>query len=174
MTYRFTLSLFLFSLFLLFTACVREDEITETINYITVGDKVPDFTVEDGTGGHFSSSQFVGKKSLLVFFNTTCRDCQRELPTIQSLWETKLKNNPDYTLVTIARGEEKSKTDSYWTEYAFTMPKYQDPYRKVFTLFANNTIPRFYFIDKEGIVKWMVIENLYMSSDQLFEKMEND
>ena len=83
--------------FLLFS-CIKDDE-SETINYINVNSQIPTFAVEDTAGNTFSSKQFIGKQSLLVFFGTYCPDCKQVLPVIEEVWK-ELKDDPRFLLVT--------------------------------------------------------------------------
>lgn len=169
--YIISLFIVLFALYFL-TSCVKDNESDdEIINYVQVGDMVPDFTVDDGEGSSFTSEDFIGKKSILVFFHTTCPDCQRELPVIEEAWQ-QIKDRPEYQVITIARKESKVDVDMFWDKERFTMLKYQDPERKVFDLFASSTIPRIYLIDTNGIIHWMAIERLETSAGQLIKRLE--
>ena len=156
----------------LFSACVKDkDKPEEMENYINVGDKLPEFTVKDIDGKELKSQDFTGQITLLVFFMTTCPDCQRELPKIEQVWEN-LKGNPDFRLVTIARAEKAEVIRQFWEKHRFEMPLYLDPDRQVFSLFANNTIPRVYLVDRENVVTWMTIEEMSLTAQQLEEKIE--
>jgi len=161
------------SLAMMCLSCIKEDDSSaEVINYVEVGDLVPDFSVSDGIGNTFSSSFFVGKRSLLVLFSTTCGDCQRELPKVNKIWE-ELRDDPFYRVITIAREQNKEITDMYWNDEDFTMPKYLDPDRSVFSLFASSTIPRLYIINEEGVIEWMAIEVLTITSEELLAKIKH-
>lgn len=155
-------------------SCIREDSDgpDKIINHINTGDKVPAFTVNDGSGNDFQSAGFQDKKSLLVLFSTTCGDCKRELPKAEAVWQA-LQSDPLYQVITIARQQGKEETDKYWKDKGFTMPKYLDPERFIFNLFANSTIPRFYIVDSQGIVQWMGVEDINLSSDDLIEKIKS-
>ena len=52
------------------------------------------------------------------------------------------------------------------------MPFYLDPDKKVFSLFANSTIPRVYLVNPENIVTWMAVEQMDLSAKQLIGKIE--
>jgi len=154
-------------------ACVREsDNIPDMINYVEVNDEVPHFEVNDGDGGTFSSEDFIGKRSLLVLFDTTCEDCQRELPKANTVWEN-LQSDPDCQVIAISRGQKKEIVDKYWKEEHFDMPTYLDPDRTVFDKFANSTIPRFYLINSEGIIQWMGIEKITLEPEDIIERLKN-
>ena len=146
---------------LLLFSCIKDDE-NETINYINVNSQIPTFAVEDTAGNTFSSKQFIGKQSLLVFFGTYCPDCKQVLPVIEEVWK-ELKDDPRFLLVTISRKE---------TENQFTMPFYLDTRGEVFSLFANNTIPRIYIINPDNEVVWMAVESLDISAKELIQKIK--
>lgn len=164
----------LFPLFLL-SACIKEDDDIpdEIINYVGVGDKVPAFTVESGDGKEFDSSSFVGKRSLLALFVTTCSDCDRELPKAQAVWES-LQGEDEFQVITIARKNNKADVDAYWKKKQFTMPVFLDLDRTVFDLFANSTVPRFYVIDEQGKVIWMGIETISLSAAEIEKKVRGE
>ena len=88
---------------LLLLSCIK-DEKEDVINYIEENDKLPEFTVKSATGEELYSENLSGNTTLLVFFVTTCGDCKRELPKIDSVWN-ELKDHPTFRLVTISRGE---------------------------------------------------------------------
>jgi peroxiredoxin len=157
-----------------FVSCIKEgDDIPdEIINYVGVGDAVPAFTVDDDKGGTFSSSGFAGKRSLLVLFVSTCGDCQKVLPVINNEVWPWVKDNPGYQLITISRDEPAQEVASHWADNKYTMPAYLDPGRKVFSLFANRTIPRLYIINEERVIEWMAVEKLDISSGELIDKVK--
>lgn len=155
---------------LLLFSCIK-DKKEDVINYIQENDKLPEFTVKNATGEELHSEDLTGKVTLLTFFVTTCGDCKRELPKIDSVWN-ELKNNPSFRLVTISRGETVEVVNAFWKKQNFTTPFYLDPDKEVFSLFANSTIPRVYLIDRENIVTWMAIEQIDLSAKQLIGKIE--
>lgn len=161
------ISLCLFTL----SGCISDGgDSTEVENYVVVGDELPYFEINEDNGERFRSNSLMGKKAMIVFFDTGCNDCKRELPIIEEAWRV-LKNDPECMLVAIARGQTAKDTDAFWTEYKMTMPKYHDPQQVVFKLFANSYVPRLYLCNKKGIVEWMGIEKFNMTATQLVEKV---
>lgn len=155
----------LFTLLLpaLLWSCIGDnEEVTETKNYVVVGDRVPDFEIENtlmvGWNGLKSPDDFTGKKTLLVFYVTTCGDCRRELPYIEHAFRELGAGG--LTVIPISRGETYEKVQAYWTEAGFIMPRFFDPDRAVFNLFANQTVPRIYLVDEDAKVVWMCVEDL--------------
>ena len=161
------------TLLIFLCSCIKDDPNfpDEVINYIEVNDAIPAFTVSDGQGNSFSSSSFIGKRSLLVLFHTSCKDCQRELPKANAVWEA-LQDDPNYLVLTIGREEKAESISRFWESAGLGLPYYLDPDRSVFSLFANSTIPRFYIIDQQGVVTWMGIETIALSAEELLEKVK--
>lgn len=68
------------------TACVVDGDRDETgadeTSVIRVGDRLPSFTVDviDGSSRTLFNSSSLQGQTVIVFFNTECKDCQRELP----------------------------------------------------------------------------------------------
>ena len=146
---------FIVTMTLLLFSCIKDDE-SETINYINVNSQIP---------------TFAGKQSLLVFFGTYCPDCKQVLPVIEEVWK-ELKDDPRFLLVTISRKETAEVVSNYWKENQFTMPFYLDTRGEVFSLFANNTIPRIYIINPDNEVVWMAVESLDISAKELIQKIK--
>ena len=125
-----TIFVTLLAFILLLLSCIK-DEKEDVINYIEENDKLPEFTVKNATGEELHSEDLSGNTTLLVFFVTTCGDCKRELPKIDSVWN-EMKDHPTFRLVTISRGETTEVVNAFWKEQNFTMPFYLDPNEKSF------------------------------------------
>src|SRR5919108_5480992 len=52
-----------------------------------VGEPLPEFAVQTFDGKNLSRATLAGKPLMLVFWNTWCPDCMRELPRINRLAE---------------------------------------------------------------------------------------
>lgn len=141
-----------------FYSCITDDKDIKTENYISIGDNVPIFEIADSENTLKSPGDFLGKKTLLVFFTTTCSDCRREMPFAE--YAHQQLETQGLNVITIGRGESRQTTNDYWSELDLSMPFFPDPARVIFDLFANQTIPRFYFIDEKGIVIWMCVNDL--------------
>lgn len=158
---------------LCFSACIEEKENEANGNSkIVPGNMLPSFTVVKMDGGTFSSESLKNKVTLLVFFDTTCGDCQRELPQIEQVWND-LKTNTSFTLITVSRGQNKETVKNYWTQSSFSMPVYLDENKVTYSLFAGITIPRFYLTDKSGTVRWIADTSLGITVEELKRKIEN-
>lgn len=163
---------FITTVSLLFLSCIKEEASNDmVINHVNANDQVPTFAVEGPDDISFSSKQFVGKQSLLIFFGTYCSDCKKVLPVIEEVWK-ELKNDKKFLLVPIARKESVEDITKYWTDNQYTMPFYLDPEGSVFALFANNTIPRIYIINPDNVVTWMSVESLDLTAKELIKRIK--
>lgn len=137
---------------LLIGGCVTERE--EPSNTLNAGDKVPAFSVTLLDGQVFSSESLPGKTGVIVFFNTSCPDCRRELPQVQLAYETTFEcDQPEEAVfVCIAREEGAASVAAYWAKNAFTLPCAPQTDRSVYNLFASSGIPRIYITKPDGTI----------------------
>lgn len=152
----------IFSMFLLAGCVVDEasgNEESETTDIVKVGDRLPSFSVETitDTGRSAFSSDGLTGRAVIVFFNTTCRDCQRELPKLEAYYRQH-RDDAGFQLVAIAREQAEADIAAYWEANDFTMPYSPQEDRKIYNLFATLTIPRVYFCLQSGVVTWMGVE----------------
>lgn len=133
-----------------------DNEVTERVN---VGDRVPLFTVDvvnDGVHSTFSTAQLTGE-TVIVFFNTTCPDCQRDLPKLNQYY-LKHKVDEGFQMVAISREEGEEDVAAYWKDNGLQIPYSAQNDRRIYELFASSIIPRVYFVSAQGIVTRVFIE----------------
>ena len=145
-------------LYLLLTGCssIEDDETKERV---AVGDRVPLFSVEmvkDGERSTFSTAQLTGE-TVIVFFNTTCPDCQRDLPKLNQYY-LKHKVDEGFQMVAISREEGEEDVAAYWKDNGLQIPYSAQNDRRIYELFASSIIPRIYFVSAQGVVTRIFIE----------------
>lgn len=86
----------------------------------------------------------------MSLFATWCGPCQKELAEVQTTLYPKYKDNENFRLLVIGREHTDAELTKYNTRKKFTFPLYPDPKREVFSLFADQSIPRAYLFNKEG------------------------
>ncbi len=131
------------------SACIKEDMPED--RGLAVGDRVPAFSVTMSDGSTFRSSELQGKRGMIVFFNTECSDCRRELPKVQQAYD-RVKDNPDYKVICIAREEGEAGIAAYWRESGLTLPYSPQSDRAVYNLFATVSIPRVYITNPDLVI----------------------
>lgn len=142
----------------LFASCINQKE-PEGAD-LQVGGKLPEFTIELNDGTQLSYNVLSTGSWLICFFNTSCPDCQRELPKLQELYNSQFtnhnsSNNKFVNIVCIAREQTEESIKRYWTENNLTLPYSAQEDRRIYNLFATRGIPQIYLI-KDGIIikKW--------------------
>lgn len=124
---------------------------------LKVGDKLPDFQLKSSVYGDISTADLKGKVVLISLFATWCGPCQSELADVQEkLWPT-YKDNKDFVMLVIGREHTDEQLRTYNEKKRFTFPLYPDPKREVFSLFAEQSIPRAYLVDKNGTIVYASI-----------------
>jgi thiol-disulfide isomerase/thioredoxin len=163
--------------------CVSESN-DKIVNHVKVGDAVPKFTVKgtNGTGNvTFEAGDFEGQRSVIVFFQTTCGDCRREMPKVYEAWRyfADTEVYPPVQFILVSRGESAAAVADYWASETETkpsfesMPYYLDPGRVAYDKFANSYVPRLYLVGSNGRVKYMAIETFDFDGWDLIDKINN-
>ena len=152
----------------LLVSCITEEEEIPTGSELVVGDKIPSFSVTMNTGETISDKDLTGQLSLIVFFNTGCKDCQKELPVIQRFYKTYL----EYPLICISRAEAESSIAEYWKEHKFTLPYSAQRDKTIYEKFASHTIPRIYIVSPEGIILHIFTDNPLADFDTLVKAVQ--
>ncbi len=156
---RIFVSLCSFVFLLVVAGCSMNDDEEGQTERIKVGDRMPTFTLTVDNGGQvrtFSTTRLTGE-TVIVFFNTSCSDCQRDLPLLNDYY-LKHKDDKGFQMVAISREEGAESVAEYWAANGLVMPYSAQPDRRIYSLFASSIIPRIYFCGANGIVTHVFIE----------------
>ncbi|MDE6479987.1 MAG: TlpA family protein disulfide reductase [Muribaculaceae bacterium] len=138
-------------LVMLMAGCVGEKEEPEW--YLQPGDVLPDFEVVTIEGEKVGSADSYKAELIIVFFNTTCPDCQRELPILQRQYEDNLSlpKSERSQYICISREEGAADVEQYWSENHLTLPVSAQNDRSIYSKFASIGIPRIFYA-KDGVI----------------------
>ena len=125
----------------------REQRLADT-SVVQVGDSAPQFSLTTVDGIAFSLPER-GKVTLINFFATWCGPCQMELPHIEKIWAAN-KNEQHFRLLVIGREENTESVREFRDKKGFSFPMAPDPDRAVYSLFANESIPRTLVVSPDG------------------------
>ena len=114
------------------------------------GDPLPSFLLEMADGSSLTNAELKGMPSLILFFHTSCSDCQRTIPVVQQAYE---QFGETLRFVAVSRGQSKDEVSSWWHHNGITIPYSAQKDRKVYELFALSRIPRIYVSGSDGIVQ---------------------
>ena len=138
-------------LMLLAVGCITEKDEPEW--YLHPGDALPRFEVTTIEGEKVGSADSYKAELIIVFFNTTCPDCQKELPILQKQYEDNLKlpESDQSIYICISREEGAADVARYWSENNLTLPVSPQPDRRIYSMFASIGIPRIFYA-KDGFI----------------------
>ncbi len=124
--------------------------VTNTAPYS--GSVAPDFQLKDLQNEYVSLSQFRGKKVILNFWASWCTPCKIELPHLQTVW-TKYSSGSDVMVLTVAGSEsDESIIRAFMAQNNFNFTVLLDSDDNVFNEYGITSIPKTYFIDKNGVI----------------------
>ncbi|MBO5418457.1 MAG: redoxin domain-containing protein [Bacteroidales bacterium] len=159
--------IFLFFTTSLFISCIGEDLAGADL---MVGDSIPEFVVTMNNGDVVTSKMLSEGVSCIVFFHTTCPDCQQLLPVLQQVYDEYSSAGVSFAL--ISREEEDETISQYWQECGFTLPYSPQKDRNVYELFAQMRVPRVY-LNKDGIIRSVFTDDPVPGYDDLKSALEN-
>ena len=143
------IQIYLLTAVLSLVSCIKEKQ---TGADLSVGDRIPDFTVAVSDGTSLTGAQLRDGVSCIVFFTTICPDCRETLPHVQKLYDEYADKGVRFAIISREDGYESVST--YWREQGFTMPYSAQSDRTVYELFARSRVPRVY-ICRDGVIKYI-------------------
>ena len=138
---------------------------------LKIGDMIPGFSVVMNDGTAVSDQSLIGSVSFIMFFHTTCPDCQQTLPVVQDIYDSYAQKGVKFAL--ISRDEGAKGIESYWAELSYNMPYSAQNSRNVYKKFARERIPRVYICDKDGIIRYIFTDGPIPTYDDLMYSLES-
>lgn len=160
----------IYSFLLLFSllSCIKDDVEKAGTFELKVGDTLPVFSISNNKES-LSAADLQNKIVLIVFFNTKCKDCQREFATMDKLYRSYFDNTSVRVLM-IARGQTEKEVFDYFLPINYTFSYFADPSCTVYSLFADNTIPRLFLTGKDG--KIVLTQKEYVDLEVVMDIIE--
>ena len=115
---------FLFGAVMVCACSFASEEGNERQELVEVGQKLPAFAVVMNDSTLVSSTDLTGKPSMIVFFNTACTDCRKELPIVQELFE-EFSDRANF--MAISRAEGRESVAAYWEKKNWKSPTAHKP-----------------------------------------------
>lgn len=151
------------SLLGIFCSCINDEENVGK-KAVAVGDRIPDFEVTMNDGSSITSTALSESVSLILFFHTSCPDCQQILPIVQQIYDRYTLLGVKFAI--ISREEESSSIAPYWESNGYSMPYSAQSNRAIYELFDTIRIPRVY-INKQGIVYYIFTDDPVPTYEEL-------
>lgn len=123
-----------------------------------------DFSWRDANGNTVKLSEQKGKVVLIDFWATWCGPCKMTIPIIEKLYEDYMGKDFLIIGINLDQGVEASVISDFVKENGMKYLVVTDPNSSVSSKYGVTSIPRFFFIDKNGRIANMVIgykDNMY-------------
>ena len=147
-----------FFIILIFAGSIVYGQTTDNIDktsLLTKSQAVPSFKFEISKGKVVSFYDYKGKIVLINFFATWCAPCRRELPLIQEQIWNRHKDNSKFAMLTFGREHSWNEVLKFGKDQNLSFPVLPDLKRKVYGLFASESIPRSFLIDENGKILYL-------------------
>lgn len=131
---------------------VEGDEVRES-KLLTIGDKAPEFRLQDMDGNWVSLADFRGKKVLLDFSMIYCGWCKI---AIDQFNKPDFEFKDDLVPLYINPVDPKEKMDKYQSKVSIPFPVLTDA-KKAGEAYGVNGYPTFFLIDENGKIEDVVV-----------------
>lgn len=140
---------------------------------------VVDFAVKSIDGDTFKLSEHQGKVVLVSFWATECSTCVLEFPAFAELKKRYKKEGLEIVSINLDTGETGAKSaKDVWEHGKFDFEAYVDPTQEVAKVFAIETVPSGFVIDRHGRMAfnsygandWLAPETARLIEDLLLEQ----
>lgn len=118
---------------------------------VKIGDKAPDFTINEAGGKSYKLSDLKGKVVMLQFTASWCSVCRKEMPFIEKdIWQAKKASG--LQIIGVDRDEPLDKVLAFKKEMSITYPLALDPGANIFGLYAQKEsgVTRNVILDRTG------------------------
>ena len=128
----------------------------EPVEPVSLGDKAPDFQLEDNNGNKVSLSSLQGKVVMFNFWATWCPPCRAEMPSMEKL--NQAMAGEDFVMLAINIEENgRSAVADFLKTTPHSFPILFDEEGIVQRLYGVYKFPESFIIRKDGIIDDKVI-----------------
>lgn len=140
---------------------------------------VANFTVNATNGSTFDLGQHKGKVILVSFWTSTCSTCILELPVFSELAKRYKSEGLEVLSINLDPADVGTRVATdVWSKGGFEFDAHLDPERAVAQIFAIETVPSGFVIDRQGRLAfnsygandWLAPESKRLIEDLLLEK----
>ncbi|MCD6290472.1 MAG: TlpA family protein disulfide reductase [Anaerolineae bacterium] len=120
-----------------------------------VGLMAPDFTLSRLDGQPVSLSELRGQAVVLNFWATWCPPCRAEMPALERVYQAHREDG--VVVLGVNQGETGAAVNPFLKEFGISFPVLLDAQGNVGRLYRVQALPTTYFIDRQGMIRDMVI-----------------
>jgi peroxiredoxin len=140
--------------------------LTTIFEGLEIGNRAPDFSLQDISGNTISLSDYYGKKMVIVnFWATWCVPCVEEMPYLQEVYNN-WSSTDRLEILALNKQESAEDIESFLDGSAFTFTVLMDS-GNVATDFSVGSIPTTYFIDSQGVIRGIKKDISFGSANEI-------
>ena len=124
---------------------------------LQVGNAAPNFTLTTLDGKQVSLSDFRGKAVMINFWYAACPGCLEETPGIERFYAAQQAAGKDLVILAVNSVDDAPTAQQFVQQYGMTYTPVLDDNQHVATLYNLNATPTSYFIDRQGIIRSVVV-----------------
>jgi peroxiredoxin len=124
---------------------------------LQAGDAAPNFTLKTLDGKQVSLNQLRGKPVLLNFWYSTCPGCLAEIPGMQRFYAAQQAAGNDLVILGINSVDDAQTVQQFVQTNGLTYSLALDDNQQIATLYNLTATPTSYFIDRQGIIRAVVV-----------------
>ncbi|MCU0572358.1 MAG: TlpA family protein disulfide reductase [Syntrophobacteraceae bacterium] len=117
-----------------------------------VGDSIPEFTFRAFDGSQASRASVAGRPVVVIFWNTWCPNCMKELPRVNRLHEQYGPKGVAFLAVNTALNDSESRARAYWEKAGHAFQGGFDRYFEIGQAFGVFAVPTVFLVDAGGVV----------------------
>lgn len=136
-----------------------------------IGFAAPDFTLDTLDGGSITLSGQRGQPIMLNFWASWCLPCRTEMPAIERVHQRLNEQGLLIIGLNVTSQDSEAAARSFAQEYGLTFPIALDRDGSASAQYDLMGLPSTYFIDREGIVRDVIIGGP-MSEGVMLAKIE--
>jgi peroxiredoxin len=122
---------------------------------LEIGNRAPDFTLENLSGNDVTLSSYRGNKIVMInFWFTSCGPCVAEMDDIQYTYSNWSGNYPVEVLAVNIQ-DTPSVAESFIQSEGYTFPVLMDTGNTAENLYKVTQAPTSYFVDVQGIIQYI-------------------
>ncbi len=125
-----------------------------TTEAVEVGEPIPEFTFRAFDGSQVSRAVVSGRPVVLIFWNTWCPNCMRELPEVKRLHERFGPEGAVFLAVNTALNDSEGRARSHWEKSGYGFQGGYDRYFEIGQAFGVLAVPTVFLIDADGVVRY--------------------
>jgi cytochrome c biogenesis protein CcmG/thiol:disulfide interchange protein DsbE len=116
---------------------------------ITVGQRVPAFSITSFDGEVFNTADLTGKVIMVNFWASWCKPCEQEAFELEAAWQY-YKLDGEVVFLGIDYVDTEPEALGFLAKFGITYPNGPDLRTKVSQMFRIQGVPETYIIDREG------------------------